>query len=243
MNYASLSEGLRSLLKTRNITYKEIANKLDMSESGVKKMLTADDIGYNKLNSILELLEIRIEDLTLLASKPYKELTEEQEKFFEKNPRHFNFFIQLHHHKMSVDHLKKANNKLSKKKISQYLADLEGIDIIKTVDGKTYSLLEDGFRASSKFNERFRRNYDVVVKSLASIKTRQWKTWMFEGFGTFSLTQDSALELRNEIQTLFDEFSSRSEREKKSYEAKDLINTGTLFVNIPMKIKDVFPIV
>ena len=37
MDYKLLSEGLRNVLKTRNITYKDIALKIDMSESGVKK--------------------------------------------------------------------------------------------------------------------------------------------------------------------------------------------------------------
>ena len=50
MNYKSLSDGLRNVLSTRGITYKEIAALLDMSESGVKKMLTGEDIGYNFIN-------------------------------------------------------------------------------------------------------------------------------------------------------------------------------------------------
>ncbi len=243
MNYELLSEGLRNVLKTRNITYKDIALKMDMSESGVKKMLTANDIGYNKLSSILDLLELKLEDLTPLASKTYKKLSEEQENFFLKNPKHFNFFIQLHHYKMNSEHLKKANSKLSKAKMSQFLGDLEKIKIIRQIDGKIHSLLEDGFQASKDFNDRYRTNYDVVIEKLNDIENGQWKSWMFEGFGTFSLSHNSALELRNQLQSLFDEFSNRSEREKKFYEPKDLVNTGTLFLNIPMKIQDVFPII
>jgi DNA-binding NarL/FixJ family response regulator len=45
MNFKSLSTGLRNVLSTRGITYKDIANHLNMSESGVKKMLTGEDIG------------------------------------------------------------------------------------------------------------------------------------------------------------------------------------------------------
>lgn len=243
MNYEFLSEGLRNVLKTRNITYKDIALKLDMSESGVKKMLTASDIGYNKLSSILELLGLKLEDLTSLAPKPYRKLSEEQEKFFLKNPKHFNFFIQLHHHKMNIELLKKANSKISKAKMSQFLGDLERIKIIRQIDGKILSLLEEGFQTSKEFNNRYRANYDAVIEKLNTFEGSQWRSWMFEGFGTFSLSQNSALELRNQIQSLFNEFSNRSEREKKLYEPKDLVNTGTLFLNIPMKIQDAFPII
>ncbi|KYG66866.1 hypothetical protein AZI86_07475 [Bdellovibrio bacteriovorus] len=243
MNYTPLSEGLRNILKTRNVTYKDIAAKLEMSESGVKKMLTANDISYNKLNAILEMLDLKIDDVVSIAPKPYKKLTEEQERFFEKNPKHFNFFIQLHHHKMKAERLKKANNKLSKEKITKFLEDLERINVLKTIDGDIHSLLEEGFQASEKFNERFRVQYDVLIKSLVGIKNGEWKSWMFEGLGTFSLSQKSALELRNEMQALLDEFSARSEREKKLHDPKELVNTGTLFLNVPLKIQDLFPVI
>jgi hypothetical protein len=62
-------------------------------------------------------------------------------------------------------------------------------------------------------------------------------------FGTFTLSQKSALELRNEMTALLDEFSARSNREKKTYESKELINTGTLFLNIPLKIQELFPVI
>lgn len=243
MNYSPLSEGLRNILKTRNITYKDIAAKLGMSESGVKKMLTANDISYNKLSEILEILNLKLEDVVSIAPKPYKKLSEEQEKFFEKNPKHFNFFLQLHFQKMNVEQVKKANNKLSKEKITKFLGDLERINILKTIDGTIHSLLEDGFQASNKFNERFRTQYDVLLNSLFNVKTGEWKSWMFEGFGTFSLSQKSALELRNEMKALLDEFSARSEREKKIHDQKDLVNTGTLFINIPLRIQDIYPVI
>ncbi|GEM_PF-2664844 len=243
MKYEYLSHGLRNVLKTRNITYKDIALKMEMSESGVKKMLTANDISYNKLTSILDLLELKLEDLTPLAIKPYKKLSEEQERFFIKNPKHFNFFIQLHHYKMKSENLMKANSKLSKAKMSKFLDDLEKIKIIRQLDGKMHSLLEDGFITSEYFNTRYRTNYGVVIEKLNDIESGQWKSWMFEGFGTFSLSHNSALELRNQLQSLFDEFSNRSEREKKFYESKDLVDIGTLLLNIPMKIQDVFPII
>lgn len=242
MNYEQLSEGLRKALKTRNITYKDIALKLDMSESGVKKMLTANDIGYNKLSSILDILDLQLQDIVPLVSKPHKKLSEEQEKFFLKSPQHFNFFIQLQHYKMNLEVMKNANNKISKVKILQFLDDLERIKIIKQVDGKIYSLLENGFRVSKDFNEYFRTKYDVVIKRLNKIENGQWKSWMYEGFGTFSLSHNSALELRNQIQFLFEEFSNRSDREKKICEPKDLVNTGTLFLNIPLRIHDIFPV-
>ncbi|MBO9666756.1 MAG: helix-turn-helix transcriptional regulator [Bdellovibrio sp.] len=63
MEFHNVSEVLRNLLKSRGITYKDIAEKLEMSESGVKKLLTSDDISFNKLNAILEFLGLTLKDL------------------------------------------------------------------------------------------------------------------------------------------------------------------------------------
>lgn len=242
MNYKRLSEGLRTVLSTRNITYKDVANKLGMSESGVKKMLTADDIGFNKLTSILEMLELKLDELISVSPAPYAKLTTEQEDFFERNPKHFNFFIQLHHYNMKVELLKKANHKLSKGKIDTFLEDLSKIKVIQISEGAIHSLLIEGYRTSDKFNEKFKIHYDILIKKMFSIKNDEWKSWMFEGLGTYSLSQKSALELRNEMKGLLDEFSARSDREKKMFDSKDLVNMGTLFLNIPLKIQDLFPI-
>lgn len=55
---------------------------MNMSESGVKKMLTAKDISFNKLGCILDILQIRVEDLTPLSINTYKKLSDDQEDFF-----------------------------------------------------------------------------------------------------------------------------------------------------------------
>ena len=81
-----------------------------------------------------------------------------------------------------------------------------------------------------------------MLRNLKEVGSGQWKFWMFKGFGTFIFSHKSALELSNQLQSLFEEFSSRSVREKKFYAPEDLINIGTLLLNIPMKVQDVFPI-
>ena len=243
MNYSTLSKGLRNVLGTRGITYKDIANHLNMSESGVKKMLTGDDIGYNKLTTILNLLDLKLEDLMAVSPKAYTKLTADQERFFEKHPRHFNYFVQLQHFGMDPTLVKKANNKLSKEQTAKFLEELEKIKVIQQTEGTIHSLLSEGFAASDKFNEKFKSHRAVLVAKLSTIENNKWNSWMFEGLGTFSLSQKSALELRNEMKSLLEEFSARSNREKKIYDSKDLINTGTLFLNIPLKIQELYPIV
>lgn len=60
--------------------------------------------------------------------------------------------------------------------------------------------------------------------------------------GHLSLSQKSAIEYKMALKGVLDEFSQRSDREKKLYAKKDLITTGSLLLNLPMRMKELFPI-
>jgi transcriptional regulator with XRE-family HTH domain len=243
MEFTNVSEALRSLLKSRSITYKDLADKLDMSESGIKKLLTSDDISFNKLNAILSVLDVTLKDLISLKSQGYAKLTEKQENFLIKHPQHLNFFIQLHHHWIDVEALKAENHKLSKAKMNQYIDDLVKIEVLEWVDGKLTSSLKDGFTTSDKFNEQLqKRMYGVVIGSLKNADEYKKSPWLYEGFGHFDLTHKSALELKMALDDLMKEFSKRTDREKKLHKKSDLVHCTALLINTDLKVKDVFPI-
>ncbi|MEK2689057.1 helix-turn-helix domain-containing protein [Bdellovibrio sp. GT3] len=243
MEFTNVSEALRNVLKSRSITYKDLADKLKMSESGVKKLLTGDDISFNKLNAILSFLDISLKDLISLKSRGFAKLTDKQENFLLKHPQHFNFFVQLHHHLMSLELVKADNHKLSKAKMNQYVDDLVKIEVLEFVDGKLTSSLKDGFTMSDKLTESFqKRSYGAVIDSLKNADEYKKTPWLYEGFGQFALTHKSALEFRMALEDLLKEFSKRTDREKKIHKSSDLVHCAALLVNADLKVKDIFPI-
>lgn len=133
MKFTNVSGGLRNILKSRNITYKDIADKLDMSESGVKKLLTSNDISFNKLSAILDILDMKLEDLLGVERKTYAKLTSAQEAFLLKHLQHFNFFVQLIHYNCNLEDLKKENPKVSKSKVASYIEDLKRSQYLRKV--------------------------------------------------------------------------------------------------------------
>lgn len=243
MEFTNVSEPLRNLLKSRNITYKDLADKLDMSESGIKKLLTSDDISFNKLNAILSFLDVPLKDLISLKSQGYAKLTEKQEIFLSKHPQHLNFFIQLHHHLMNLEIVKAENPKLSKAKMNQYIDDLVKIEVLEWVDGTLTSSLRDGFTMTDKLNEQLqKRMYGTVIGSLKNADGYKKSPWLYEGFGHFALTHKSALEFKMALADLLKEFSKRTEREKTLHKRGDLIQCAALLVNTDLSVKDIFPI-
>ena len=81
---------LKSCLKENNLTYIDVAKALELSEASVKRIFAEENISLQRLDTVCRLLNIEICDLTKLAEKQQeeiKELTEEQEEEFVKQPK------------------------------------------------------------------------------------------------------------------------------------------------------------
>lgn len=81
---------LKKALKTNNITYKILAEKLDMSESSMKRIFADESFSLARLDQICTVIGMDISDLVAMMNrdKPrISELTEEQEKVAAADPR------------------------------------------------------------------------------------------------------------------------------------------------------------
>lgn len=60
----SLFENLKRELKARGLTYKDVANHLELTESSVKRLFSQQDLSLQRLDKICELLGIDLGELT-----------------------------------------------------------------------------------------------------------------------------------------------------------------------------------
>jgi len=246
MEYKNLSAELRNILKARGITYKDVANAMEMSESGVKKLLTSKDISFNKLENILKIAKLDLKTLLAVAdseSKQFTKLTKDQEAFLANNIRHYNFFAQLQHFEMDIKKLKQNNPKVSRAKIEKYLNDLEAIGLIQRDGGIIRSALAKGFRFGDKLESTTLKQTNAVFsKKLEHLHDDRKNNLAFYGVGKFSLAQKSLIEFRTAQKLLLTEFSDRSVRESKIYAKNDLVDIGYMQVSVPMTQKELHPI-
>ena len=80
---AAVCEMLKQLLKTKNVTYKQLAQALDLSEANIKRIFSTQSFTLDRLEEICQILEISLTDLFVLtAQKEQKisQLTAEQEE-------------------------------------------------------------------------------------------------------------------------------------------------------------------
>jgi transcriptional regulator with XRE-family HTH domain len=127
-------EELKTVLKARGITYLDLSEKLEVSESTIKRTLTSQKITLQRLEQICVAASISLFELTSLIKKPEKETKHtyslKQERFLAKNPKYLAFFDLLIRHG-SLTKVKKIRPQLKPKNINMYLNKLDELGLIE----------------------------------------------------------------------------------------------------------------
>ncbi|WDD99381.1 helix-turn-helix domain-containing protein [Thalassomonas actiniarum] len=71
-----ISSTLKKLLRQQNITYKEIARHLSMSEANIKRIFSTHSFSLERLEEICNIINISLSDLFLIAQKQQDQLTQ-----------------------------------------------------------------------------------------------------------------------------------------------------------------------
>lgn len=127
-----LIKSLKDLLRERGISYRELAEKMQMSESGVKKIFAGDDCSFLKLVEITKILGITLSDLfheiEREEMKPVS-FTHEEQALLLKNKDLFHFFVKLVIERMTVNEIQKES-KLTDAQTFKYLSALDKVKLI-----------------------------------------------------------------------------------------------------------------
>jgi transcriptional regulator with XRE-family HTH domain len=89
---------IKNVLKERRISYAELAKQMNLSESGLKKIFSSDDVSFGRMSQITSILGLRLTDLlNEIESKDTHSIvfSDEEQKYFLKNPDAFHFFVRL----------------------------------------------------------------------------------------------------------------------------------------------------
>lgn len=132
-DYSEVCRKFKSLLKERGITYRELAQKVALSESAIKKILTGKDSSYGRLFEISRALGVELGEvlMSLQQEGPRQErFTAEQEQFFSKNLRIFLFYWKLVVENLSVEEIQ-AEFSLTKADSFQILRRLDQLGLLR----------------------------------------------------------------------------------------------------------------
>jgi AcrR family transcriptional regulator len=184
---AGLVDVLKRELRTRGITYAQVAQKLDLSVASVKRMFSRKDFSLKRLDQVCQLAGSEFSDLARALYQEESEishLTPEQEKEIVANRKLFLVAVCVLNH-VGFDQILSIYN-VSKAECVQLLARLDHLGFIqlqpnnriKLLVSRNFSWLPDGpiqrFFNQQAHTEYFRSRFDrpdefmVVVNGMLS---------------------------------------------------------------------------
>lgn len=224
MEHSIYISGIKKFLKTQKITYGELAQQMKMTESGVKKMLTAKDISFRRILQICEILDILPGQLFSFSEKSAikeVELTREQEETLLKNPQLLAAYWCLTIEKKSLLEIERTQ-KLSPPELKKSLRRLVTIGLLKERKGNFTATHTGKFKWSddSRLAQYLNREWShLILKKSLDSKSRTPK---LHRLSTLRLTNESFEQLKEKLTKLFTETAQESEREEVTAHSQNL---------------------
>lgn len=240
MNTSKVLKVLKSELRKNKITYNQVAVRLNMTEAGVKKLFSKEDISLKKIDAICDLLNMSVFEMLKSAENEDVEavkFNDVQVKFFLSRPQFFHFFMKLAYEQKNPTQIQKDFG-LSSKSISLYLKKLEDLGLIKRHPYEHNQILGGiplALNTTGTELEKFK--FDIAQKLLAQTKSKSDSA--LKGAG-FCLTKDQQAEFMTKVDSLLLEFSATSRANRKKTTRDDFIDCAfmsffvdsSLFTNV-----------
>ena len=217
---------LKSLLRTKGITYMDIADRLHLSEASIKQMFSKNKLSLDRLDKICEMLGMEITDLVVEVNQQQsqlKNLTFEQEMEVVSDLKllivavsvltGFSFKEIVEKYKISEQTCRRMFNRLEKLNLIRLLPD----DRYKLCVRRSFTWITNG-PVQSYFHENLQKEFFDASFEKESEK-------LILASGVLSDTANSVM--ANKIEKLATEFGQLNDEDK----------------NLPMKEKTGFTLV
>ena len=130
--YEVVTQALKMALKRQRVNYKELSKRLGLSESGVKKILTAKDGSFQRVAQIAKELGLSLKDLFQGENESMFDITytQEQQEYLLANPRVFRFYWALVFERRSQEEARKKSG-ITEKELFSVLHKLDKLQFIE----------------------------------------------------------------------------------------------------------------
>jgi transcriptional regulator with XRE-family HTH domain len=128
---------IKQQLKRKGIAYADIAERMELSEITVKRMLNQDDISVGRLTVLAEAAGFSMSKLIGIAEAKLPEVkcfTAHQDEAFVRHPHLFQYFMKLQEHDRSPETVARLFN-LDDLSTYLYLRKLEDLGLIELHEG------------------------------------------------------------------------------------------------------------
>jgi transcriptional regulator with XRE-family HTH domain len=136
-----LLDALKRVLKSRSVTYAELAQRIGLSEASVKRLFSQQTFTLSRLQQVLEALEMDFFELARLArgvGDAPQEMSEAQEQALASEPHLMGVFYLLFNDWQPAQIL--ARYELSAAELTRLLAKLDRLQLIDLLPGNRVKL-------------------------------------------------------------------------------------------------------
>lgn len=135
--FQNVLDHLKLLLRKRKLTYRDLARRMDLSESALKRFFTGRDGSMGRIFEICSILEVDFADLLNQARElQYTEIqfTPEQQEFLTQSKDHLTVFWRLVAYEESVEEVQQQTG-LTDQALTRILSRLDKLQLIQWLPG------------------------------------------------------------------------------------------------------------
>lgn len=230
-----LLKSLQEVLKSKKITYAELALQMQVSEVTIKRLFSNQNCNLQTIFKICDVVGISFFDLAALANQEKEMdyvLSEAQEKFFAANPALFGIFRSLHRG-ISPEEIANAW-KLSGPKLFKILRKIEKYDLLEVLPGNQVRIKALGnirFQHQGPLSRVILRPQIVQFLDHVDVVLKNKDVCMHSA--EVELSKTSIKELVEEIHALGAKYRARALRDKNLLPSDQLQSVRWLYAFAP----------
>lgn len=205
---------IKRKLKEKGMTYADVAAFLSVSENTVKRLLNSNDISFERLLTLADLCELRIDSLLQEAKQqptPYNYYTAEQDEAFYNNPNLWHFFCELFYHSKTPE-VVQAQNGITELSTYRYLRGLEKAELLVLLPNNRIKFLvatpigfsSDSLVLKANIAKHIQSTCDAVISDNKSPSHFMWVKPMRMPLSLFS-------KMNEELVTIINKYSEVAE--------------------------------
>lgn len=207
-------EAIKASLRAKGWTYQQLASRMGLSESGLKKAMTSGDLSLSRLFRICEICELNAAELLSMADQSAiaaVELSREQEEYLMKNPKALRLYWRLKVDGMSRAEFQKRYQ-VPREETTQILSKLERVNLLKVTARGQIEFTHPGpirWKAESPLVKYLNGIWSrqLIDRAIDSASSKD-----FINIAGLRLSETQVAELRQEILELFEKYSRTSGR-------------------------------
>jgi transcriptional regulator with XRE-family HTH domain len=207
--FRRICRAIARIRKAKKVSYRELAARIRMSESGLKKIFSGQDASFQRIAQICEALGVSMNAvMNEIDGADFHEVSfsSDQQTFFLSHMDHFYFYWKLVYERVSVDEIERLFH-LTPRETAKYLKSLADLGMIKAGAGRKPKIPDVArirWAGHGPLVQKVYREWGVeTTRHLARTQLSEKELFIIRCFKLQESSYKELLEAQRELETRF----------------------------------------